>query len=420
MLPPRKLPLMYMQFGVLCFLIALLSAFFLAEDLLGFFYSPHLLAITHLITLGWITSNILGAIYIAAPMSLQLWLPAKRMDHILFWTFAVGVIGIVVHFWTANPLGIAGSGMLIYITVAYVAFRVINGLRKAKAPGFVKMHIIFSFSNLMMAALWGILIAFNKEFGFLTTSFTSNLYSHIHLAAIGWVLFMIFGFAYRLVPMFIPGEPAKGILPWFSGLLMESGVLMIFFSLLFKPIFAIIPAIMLLMGILMFLTQVLRTVIRRKPVPPPKPPSPDFSILHILSSFLWLFGSAAVGIILLYSVPDEQGMRLATTYGFMALIGSMSQIIIGMRPKLMAIFTWYHVFAKQKSTHDLPRPIDMGNRGFQGVAFYLWTIATIFLVVSLLVNAANGVRIFSMLLFSAVVIASVNEVIILKRIVTIH
>lgn len=382
----------------------------------GFFYTPQLLAIVHLITLGWISSNILGAIYVAAPMSLQLWLPAKRWDYFLFWSFAIGVAGIVVHFWTFDPPGIAGSGILIYTAFVGIGIRVITGMRKAKAPGFVKMHIIFSFANLFIAALWGITLALNKLYGFLTTPFTPNLYAHIHLAAIGWAVMMIFGFAYRLVPMFLPGEPAKGVWPWISGILMESGVLIIFLSFLFKPAWVEGSAIIILIGILIFLRLTLQTVLRRKAVPPPAPPFPDFSILHVLSSFLWLIASAIFGIILLYLVP-EQRMRFASTYGFMALVNSISQIIIGMRPKLLSIFTWYHVFTNQKSTENLPRPIDMGSRHFQGAAFVLWTIGTITFTASLLTSSRSGILLSSILLATALVLTFLNERTILKRMI---
>lgn len=349
-------------------------------------------------------------------MSLQLWLPAKRSDYVLFWTFVIGVVGIVIHFWTFTPLGIAGSGILIYIAFVGVGVRVINGMPKAKAPGFVKLHIIFSFANLFIAALWGIMLALNKVYGFLSTPFTANLYAHIHLAAIGWVIMMIFGFAYRLVPMFLPGEPPKGIWPWISGILLESGVLMIFLSLLFKPEWLKGSAIIILIGILIFIRLISQTVLKRKPVPPPAPPIPDFSILHVLSAFLWLITSAIFGIILLYLVP-EQRMRFASTYGFIALVNGMSQIIIGMRPKLLSIFTWYHVFTDQKSTENLPRPIDMGNRKFQRTAFAMWTIGTIAFAASLLTSYRKGILLSSILLGTALALTFLNERTILKRMI---
>jgi hypothetical protein len=196
---------------------------------------------------------------------------------------------------------------------------------------------------------------------------------------------------------------------------METGVLTMFLFILLKPEWMSGSAISILIGILIFLVQVLRTIVKRKPVPPPEPPLPDYSILHVLLSFLWLICSAVAGVILLNSV-NEHTMRLSIMYGFAALVCSMSQIIIGMRPKLLSIFTWYHVFAKQKSTENLPRPIDMGDRYLQAIAFVLWTISTILFAISLLTNHYNGILTASILLTTAVVTGFFNEWKILKRI----
>ena len=191
---------------------------------------------------------------------------------------------------------------------------------------------------------------------------------------------------------------------------------MLFFFLLDGSGWMIGSVIFLLLGILLFLFQLLRTVLKRKPVPPPKPPFPDYSILHVLVSFLWLICSAITGVFLLYSDSNDAAMRVAITYGFMALVCSMSQIIVGMRPKLFSVFTWYHVFIHQKSTNNLPRPIDMGNRNVQSLAFLLWTIATILFAVSLRISFQKGILVASILLAVGVIAGFLNERTILQRI----
>lgn len=397
-------------------MIAFVGVTYVSKDLTGFFYHPRILAITHLITLGWISANMLGAIYIAAPMTLQLWLPAGRLDYILFGSFAIGVSGIVTHFWIFSPLGIAGSGACIYAAFLGVAIRVVSGLRKAKAPGFVKMHILFSFINILIAALWGILIALSKKYFSLPTPFTSNLYAHIYLAAIGWVLLMVFGFSYRLIPMFLPGEPAKGLFPWISGIFVESGVLGLFLCLLIKPEYILLPVIVLLIGTTVFLWLTLQTVLKPKPIPPPVPEKPDLSILHILSSFLWLIIAAIVGLVILYSEPTEETMRLTLAFGFCGLIGSFSQIIVGMRPKLLAIFTWYHVFSKTQTTENLPRPIDMNKRGLQKITFVFWTAGSVIFATAIWKAYPAAIEVGAVFVLISLFSYFLNEALILKRI----
>lgn len=414
-LPQRRIPLLYFYFGGICLILAIAGSFRYANDFTGFYYHPRILALTHLITLGWISSNIIGAIYIACPMSLQLWLPYSRFDAVMFACWLIGVSGMVTHFWTATPIGIAGSAFFVYVVFLGIAFRVVKGLKKAKAPGFVKMHLIFSFANLLIAALWGILIALNKEYGFLPTQVAPNLYAHAHLAAVGWVLIMIFGFSYRLLPMFLPAEPAKGVLPWISGILVEAGIAGLFLVMLLRPELILAAVIPLFAGFLLFILNAVRTVFHLKKTPPPAPPIPDYSMLHVLSAFLWLCFAAVAGILVVLGPSDEKGLRLALTYGFSALFASMSQMVLGIRPKLLAIFTWYHVFAKQKNTDDLPRPIDMGQRTFQTFSFVLWTIGSFVFAAALWKGSRFGILAGAALLFPSVLIAFLNEATIIRR-----
>ena len=232
LLPPIKLPLLYMAFATLSFALALLGMIFYAQDLTGFYYHPRILALTHLITLGWISGNILGTLYIVAPMSLQLYLPARRYDVVAFLLFFVGVSGMVAHFWRSLPVGMAWSAGCVYLGILLIGTKVIRAIWRAKTPGLVKIHTIFAFVNLFAGGAWGFLVAVNKVHGFLPTSSYANVIAHAHLAAIGWGTMMVFGIAYRLLPMFLPSEPVKGTIPWASAILMEVGIIGFFFSTL--------------------------------------------------------------------------------------------------------------------------------------------------------------------------------------------
>jgi hypothetical protein len=51
--------------------LAILLAITQAEDLLDFYYQGRVLAITHLVTLGWITTTIMGASFLVWPLILS-------------------------------------------------------------------------------------------------------------------------------------------------------------------------------------------------------------------------------------------------------------------------------------------------------------------------------------------------------------
>jgi hypothetical protein len=95
LLPAGGIPLLYFAFAHLCLALAL-AAIIVAPDLpAGFFHHPRMIAIVHLVTLGWISGSILRAFHIVGPLALRLPLRPGWRDRVACGSFAVGVAGMV-------------------------------------------------------------------------------------------------------------------------------------------------------------------------------------------------------------------------------------------------------------------------------------------------------------------------------------
>lgn len=70
-LPPRLLPLLYLGFAHVALATAFAAVALDPRGVAGFFYHPRMLAIVHLVTPGWITASILGALYLVGPIALR-------------------------------------------------------------------------------------------------------------------------------------------------------------------------------------------------------------------------------------------------------------------------------------------------------------------------------------------------------------
>ena len=79
-LPPRPrpasglsplVPLAYLVCAAVAFLVASLGVAWLGPELAGHYYHPRLLALTHTVTLGWVTLAIMGASYQLIPIVLE-------------------------------------------------------------------------------------------------------------------------------------------------------------------------------------------------------------------------------------------------------------------------------------------------------------------------------------------------------------
>jgi hypothetical protein len=79
-LPPRLLPVLYFGVAHVALALAFGAVAMDPRGVSGFFYHARMLGIVHLITLGWITASILGALYLVGPIALRIWIPATWLD----------------------------------------------------------------------------------------------------------------------------------------------------------------------------------------------------------------------------------------------------------------------------------------------------------------------------------------------------
>jgi hypothetical protein len=107
-LPLRLLPVLYFSLAHLALLLAFAAIAADARAVAGFYYHSRMLAIVHLVTLGWITSSILGALYLVGPIAFRVTLRANRLDYVAFALVAIGLAGMVTHFWIADSMGWPG------------------------------------------------------------------------------------------------------------------------------------------------------------------------------------------------------------------------------------------------------------------------------------------------------------------------
>jgi len=198
-LPPRLLPILYFGVAHVALALACLAVAVDPRGVSGFFYHARMLAIVHLVTLGWISTSILGSLYIVGPIALRTWIPATWLDYTAFTLVLVGVVGMVAHFWLEEYGGMAWSAIAVVSGIIAVGVHVARCLRRASLPRVIRAHIVLAFLNILGAATLGVLIGFDKVYHFLPGFVLSNVIAHAHMATIGWAAMMVVGIAYRLL-----------------------------------------------------------------------------------------------------------------------------------------------------------------------------------------------------------------------------
>src|SRR6516165_10910388 len=118
--PAQVIQLLYLGTAHLSLALACVFAGVWPHAVAGFFYHAWLIGLVHMVTLGWITFSILGAIYIVGPLALRMDMPARRLDYAAYACAAIGLIGMVGHFWIQEYAGMAWSAATVAIGAMYM------------------------------------------------------------------------------------------------------------------------------------------------------------------------------------------------------------------------------------------------------------------------------------------------------------
>jgi hypothetical protein len=413
-LPPRLLPVLYFGIAHVAFALACLAVALDPRGVSGFFYHSRMLAIVHLVTLGWITASILGSLYVVGPVALRVWIPAAWLDYAAFALVLIGILGMVSHFWLQEYGGMAWSAITVGTGILLVGAHLARRLRHAPLPRAISAHIMLAFLNILTAATLGVLIGFDKVDHFLPGFVLANVFAHAHLAALGWATMLVIGVAYRLLPMILPAAMPSGPRLWLSVVLLQVGVSGLFVSLLQRGPFAWMFALTIVGGLASFFSQV-AWMLRRPRRRPPRLRTPDPAVLHAGASLVWLAVASLLGVWLTFATPSPNTLRVAMAYGVFGLVGFLAQMVVGMEGRLLPIFAWYCAYANTGYKGPVPPQHEMPWHNGQELAFVLWLFGVPALAGGLAFDALPFVSAAAWALLAASLVDAVNVTRILRH-----
>jgi hypothetical protein len=407
---PSALPLLYLGTAHLSLALACFCAALWPRSVAGFFYHAWLIGLVHLVTLGWISFSILGAMYIVGPLALRMPIAARRMDYVAYAFATIGLVGMVAHFWIEEYGGMAWSGATIAVGMLYMTVRIVINVRSAKIQPAVKLHIVLACANLWVAASMGLLIAFDKVAHFLPgfSFIISNVFAHAHLASLGWAAMMIVGVGYRMLPMTFPSKMPSSTSVYASAVLLETGVLGLFVALLFRAAIASLFGIVVVAGLIAFGSRVVwmrRHLVSR----PAAAPRIDFGVLHAAGAATSLLVASAIGVMLLFVPMSPETLRAAAAYGVFGLVGFLAQMVVAMEARLVPMAAWVWAYAGSDYLTVPTSPHAMRDRRLQAIVFGAWTIGVPALAAGMFLESPDLVRIGASSLFAGVALATIDS-----------
>ncbi len=295
---------------------------------------PQTLAITHIITLGFITMVMMGALFQLLPvLAGSAIYQSKMSSRFIHRLMVIGVALFGFGFFSSDTRFIKLSLFFIVPALMFFLILVSIALYKATSKFASARGMRFSVSALWVVLVLGMILATGTAWEEvpLLRELTSL---HVIWAVLGWVFTMIVSVAFQVIPMFqVTTEYSDEFKQWFFvALFICLIVVSILFFLNYSAyiIYFIISALMVLFAVLSG-----RLLMQRK------------KRLADASLYYWLTGLVSLVVsVLLFNYEIMFHGNLNVYVGVVFFCGFVVSIINGMLFKIVPFLVWLHLNKK--------------------------------------------------------------------------
>lgn len=406
--PPLRLPGEHFAAALIFWLFGAAGLVWVAPDIAqGLFPLPRVVAVTHLFTLGWITTTIQGALYQFLPVALGVSIRSEKLGHVSFFLFASGLtlfvsgMALAAHPVLITGAALFGTGLLIFAGNLAVT------LARAPQRNLSWWALAFATVYLIVTVILGAALAGNLSGSYLPHRFLA-LGVHIHIAAIGWVAMVMVGVAQRLLPMFLlshggterAGAAAVGLLGGGVALLIVSHHFLS--PLLLSIIMALVAA-----GFVAFIIQAALFFRHRK-----KPKlDPGLRLAGVALGFIL----CAIVLAPFFLYNGLGAPRIATAYVVTLVLGGLSLFVAGHYYKILPFLIWFHRFGPLVGKKPVPRVIDLYATKPGYTAAVLLGTGTAGLVIATLTGTVVMARPAALLFAAGAVIVAIQMFLISRK-----
>jgi hypothetical protein len=356
--PAIALPLLHILTGVAAALLAGTALFVDGPALLRHpFGDFRALAVTHLLTLGWLALTAIGASYQLVPVVLEVPLRSTALAWASYPLLVAGTGAMVAGFWLARPAlllpGAWATATVLLVYVGHLAGTVLGSPRRLV----YRRYFLGSLAYLAALAVLGGLLAASLRWGWPPVDL---LPLHVVAALLGWATLLAMGVAYKLVPMFAlshgRGEGAAATV--FALAAGGSGLLLATLALGRPGPLPTVAAALPAAAVALFLRdQWLFFRSRRRPWLDPglRLSATAFVYLGLVAGAGWL--ATARGL------PGG-----AETVVLLALTGWLGCLLAGQTYKIVPFLVWYGRYASRAGRARVPLLREMYEERLAGVA----------------------------------------------------
>lgn len=406
--PPENIPnRFFLTVPIFGFFAGLLIAF-KGDGLFLTTWHNDTIALTHLLTLGWMAMTMIGAIYQMIPVLVGARVPMINLAKIVHVFLTIGVLALV-------------EGLLYYsqwlyytaivcVSLAFLIFllQVIPSVFKVKADRPVVLAMRVSVISLLATVILGVMAlgGISGWWSYPIERFPMKS-MHITYGLLGWIGTLVIGVGFHVIPMFyittaFPKEKSK-LITW--GIISTLLLVPQFLWLNLDPLFVIAAGLPALVAIVVFAYIVfdLLKKRRRKIVD---------TTLHFWKISLFTLPVSIILLVLNTWIGSE---TLLYIFGIIFLIGFSVAITTGMLYKIVPFLVWFHRFSSLVGKPGVPLLKDILKDKY--AKNQMWAFVTMFTLLSIgvVVNIGEVIQLAGIVLCISSIMVFTNIVMALRQ-----
>lgn len=381
--PPIGLPGEHFIAATGFLLIGAMALWWIAPELAaGAYPTRSVVAVTHLFTLGWITTSIMGALYQFLPVALGHGIASERLAHLTFAVYVTGVAlmiaGLGGHYAAPVTAGVAllGTGILLFLG------NLVATLRKATRKELTWWALALAAVFLAVALAAGIALSIHRFTAFLGASHHDALRVHIHTALYGWVLLVIVGVSHRLLPMFLLSHGAGDRFAWWAVRLLATGAALVALFHHVPVLGREVPVLLMVAGLTAWIIQARRFYRHRH--------RPQLDAGLRLSAIAVVVLALVPVVLARFALPGVVP-SVRVLYAGTIVLGA-ALFVAAQFYKIVPFLVWNQYFGPLAGKRPLPRVAELYSARQAGVAVWLLGAAGVLLLAGIAIRSPWVVR----------------------------
>jgi hypothetical protein len=367
-----KLPFSFIFFSLVSLVISQILLVIDYETVSnGVFRIPGIWSAAHLFVLGWAVMVAMGAMYQLVPVAFLTPIWSEKLGFVQFVVTAGGILSFALALYY-TPHHALIPGLITLLGILMFIFQMGMTLKKQAQPNLLTLFVGTALVCLLLTILLGILMVLMMKVGSGGFEYVSFLKSHILLGIAGWFSLLIFGFSYKMVPMFSLSHGYPMGLAKFIYIIYVAGLLVTVAGFIFtNRIILQVGFFLLFLGFFLFVRHML--IILKKRVKKKLDRPFQFALLAIG------FGLILHFLALVFSF-FQSFEKFAGPLVFMYLLTWIGFSILGYLYKIVPFLWWTYKYSEAIGKDKVPTLKDMINQRLAVPLFLLFLVGTFIVI----------------------------------------